>query len=262
MSIKELSSKTIYKSEKFAEVMSGCYTLLKHAPQAEAAREFLKFRIGAGPAIVSFGWFPPSEHLQLLTDLVGEQILLDLDLIYKKRINDYGHQRYVNHCILNNNNLIMPYHNVYGDIIGLVGRTLLSSQEQKEKKVPKYKNTNLTKMLNLFAFHKAKEGILNKKHAIIVEGQFDCITCHRYGLNNVVAVGGTSFTKYHFFLLRRYTDSLYFAFDNDDAGELAYQKIENRYGGFARINKIHIDKRYKDIDEALIKGGRDILNYY
>lgn len=261
MSIKELSKSIIKRSEKYSEVLSACYTLLKHCEHARDDLEYLKSRVD-GKSIVTFGWFPPNEYLHLLTEMIDEQDLIDLDLIYKKYIDDNGHSRQVNYGILSNHNLVMPYHNSYGDIIGLVGRNLLPKEEQKQKRISKYKNSNILKMLNLFGLHKAKQNIVEKDSVIIVEGQFDCITCHKFGINNVVALGGASFSKYHFYTLRRFTKNLYFALDNDDAAEKTYSKVLNRYGNLANIRKVTINSRYKDIDEALLKGGTESLSFY
>jgi len=252
MEITELGSRIIKNSEKYAEVMSVCSTLLRHAPEAQKSREYLDSRVPTyNVAGFVLGYFPENKNLHLITDIVGEDTLQELGLVYNKYVHDDGVSVQKPHSILTNNNIVMPYKNVYGDIVGLVGRTILNKEEQKINKVSKYKNSSLPKALNLFGMYNAKNHILAKDSVIIVEGQFDCITCHRYGFRNVVALGGISFSKFHFYLLKRYTNNIYLMLDNDDAGQLEKEKILARFGKDANIKPIVLDSRYKDIDEYL-----------
>lgn len=253
------------RSEAFADVFTACNYLLKKSEEAKAVKEYLFNRIGSesfSESGFSFGYFPPDDKLHLLLDIVPEQTLIDLQLLYKKNVNDSGHNRMVNYSIFSDHNLVMLYHNLYGDIIGMVGRTILTKEKYQHKNISKYKNSQLSKALNLFGFHKAKKNILKKNHVIIVEGQFDAITCHRYGFTNTVALGGSSFTKYHFYLLSRYTKNIYLVLDNDDKGKDAAKKICERYQDRANIAVVNIPPRYKDIDEVLRSEGKfDLLNF-
>ena len=192
MSLKEISDNLMKRSELFADVFSACNYLLKKSDEAEEVRSYLFNRIGSSSFAesgFSFGYFPPDDQLNLLTDIVPEEDLIELQVLYKKSINDSGHNRMVNHSIFSDHNLVMLYHNLYGDIIGLVGRTILAKEKYQYKKISKYKNSQLNKSTNLFGLHKAKKNILKKNHVIVVEGQFDCITSHKYGYNNTVALG-------------------------------------------------------------------------
>ena len=97
--------------------------------------------------------------------------------------------------------------------------------------------------------------MIRQDSVIIVEGQFDCVTCHRFGFRNVVALGGATFSKFHFYLLKRYTNNIYLLLDNDDAGQRERNKILANFGKLANIQPIMLDSRYKDPDEYLIKSG-------
>ena len=127
-------------------------------------------------------------------------------------------------------------------------------KDQKIRNISKYKNTTILKAMNLFGLYEAKREIIAKDAVFIVEGQFDCITCHRFGFKNVVALGSASFTKYHFLLLKRYANNIYLLLDNDDAGRKQTEKIISRYGDLVNIVPITIPSCYKDIDECLVKG--------
>lgn len=260
MELRQLSSDIIRNSEQFADIIGICSSFLRKSDDAKEVREYLKDRIpNYSVDRFSFGYFPKNYELRKLFEFIDPFVLERLGLIYKRRVYDSGHEEMAYCSILSNHNLIMPYKNVYGDIVGLVGRSVLTSSEQKENKISKYKNTSLLKGLNLFGIYEAKQEIIEKGYVVLVEGQFDCITCHRYGFKNVVALGGSSFTKYHFFLIKRYTNRIYLLLDNDLAGNRETENIISRYSKDAEINKIILPTCYKDIDECLRKGGDNPL---
>lgn len=259
MELKELSSNLIKDSENYAEVISACSSLLKHSKKAKNAKNELKKRISSLKIEnFTFGYFPKNNELHLLFEYIEPETLENLNLIYKKCVYDSGHAEIVYFSILNNHNLIMPYKNLYGDIIGMVGRSLLSKEERSKNKISKYKNTFLTKSLNLFGMYEAKKEIIKQDSVIITEGQFDCISCHRFGLKNTIALGGSAFTKYHFYLLKRYTNNIYLALDNDDSGYKETKNILNKFSNKANIYQIKFNSCYKDIDECLRKDNASI----
>jgi DNA primase catalytic core len=253
MEIRALSSSIMNNSEKYSELLSIFSTLLKHSEYAKDVRNELYKRIPESGVngFNNFGYFPKNSELHLIEKFVKLEDLEKLGLLYKTYVYDSGHpeRKYIN--ILDNHNMIMPYKNVYGDIIGLVGRSILSNEERKEKNISKYKNTSILKGMNLFGMYESKQEILKKDKVFIVEGQFDCITCHRFGIKNVVALGGTAFTKYHLFLLKRYTNNIYLLLDNDAPGQKQMNNIISKFGDIANFNKISIPYDYKDIDEYL-----------
>lgn len=246
MELRDFSYDVIRRSELFAEVMSVCLTLLKHSDCAEPVRNYLKTRIPNDINGFSFGYFPNNDNINLLFQFIPHETLEKLGLVYKKFIYDSGCSETIYHGVLSDQNLVMPYKNVYGDIVGLVGRRI-----SDDKTISKYKNTSMLKGMNLFGIYEAKNYILEKDSVIVVEGQFDCITCHRYGFRNTVALGGSAFTKFHFNLINRYTNNIKLLLDNDFAGIRERNKILKRYGDLANISSIHLSDCYKDIDEYL-----------
>jgi DNA primase len=70
----------------------------------------------------------------------------------------------------------------------------------------------------LFAFDQARKAIVERRQAIIVEGQIDAIRCHQAGLTNVAASQGTALTEQHARLIKRYADEVVLVFDADAAG--------------------------------------------
>lgn len=263
MNTKDLSKTIITKSEVFAEVMSACAGLLKNSPIAENARKYLNNRCSDYyQKEFNFGYFPKKEELHYLIDKLdnGEQKLESIGLLYKKEFISNGVYLKENTAQLENHNLIMPYKNIYGDIIALVGRTLLPKDQQLN--ISKYKNTTFIKGNHLFGINKSKKSIIQKDAVIIVEGQFDLISCYRNGFYNIVAVGCANLSKKQFYILKRYTNNFYFLFDNDDAGKKGFEKAKERYSAHANIFKIDLPQPYHDVDEYLnINQNHDILNF-
>ena len=113
--------------------------------------------------------------------------------------------------------LMFPIGDVYGRIIGFGGRIIIDDSEEA-----KYINSQNTSLYNkskvLYGLDKAKDAIRKTGSAIIVEGYMDVIGSHMAGVDNVVAASGTALTQEQLTLLKRFTDTVVFAFDMDDAG--------------------------------------------
>src|ERR1039457_4641996 len=162
---------------EFDPIIECCSDLLHSFPPAQKTKEYINGRLSKeAQEKFQFGWFPTNEHLHILEETVGEEILskAKTNLVYDK-ITD-GHKK--RHGVLEQHNLIMPYKDVYGRTIGVVGRTIDSDEERKVSGLPKYKNTSFDKGKNLFGFDLAKKSIVEKNCAIIVEGQLDLIVAH------------------------------------------------------------------------------------
>ena len=130
-----------------------------------------------------------------------------------------------------------------GRVVAFSGRALspLPSQ-QGEEKPPKYINSPespiYTKGQMLFGIHQARHAIRQKETAILVEGNFDVVSLHARGIDNVVAPLGTAFTVEQAKLLRRFASSIVFLFDGDAAGKKAVKVSGDAVrdaGLFARV---------------------------
>lgn len=252
MNNKQFMYKTQQFSEMFSEVVAACKGLLKNSPLAEEARVYLDKRVSTfNQQKFDFGYFPNEENLELLISKVGEKKLQKLGLIYNYNIHNRK-------GLLNLHNLCMPIKDDYGNIVALVGRTLLPESEQKELEISKYKYSNFTKAANLFNLNFAKRSIRNSRSVILVEGQIDCISCHAHGFHNTVALGGASLGWFQLYLLRKYGTkdlTIYLLLDNDNAGRKAQQKIIDRYSEEATIKKVFLPEDFKDVDEYLHKSN-------
>jgi DNA primase len=119
------------------------------------------------------------------------------------------------------NRLMFPIHDVTGRVIGFGGRTLGTDPA-------KYMNSPATALFDkshsLFGLDKARQTISQTEIAVVVEGYTDVIMAHQYGVCNVVAALGTSFTTGHARILRRYAKRVVLVFDSDVAGISAAER--------------------------------------
>jgi len=120
--------------------------------------------------------------------------------------------------------ITFPIHGETGKVIAFTARTL----DSDEKSGPKYMNSPETPLYSkgqvLFNLDKARQPIRDRKFALLVEGQMDCITAYMAGFHNVLATSGTAFTEMQVRLLSRYTQKLFINFDPDNAGANAAEK--------------------------------------
>lgn len=252
MDLRQFNQKNKSISAAYDKVIKACSDLLWNHPAAAEAKNYIRKRVSDyNLNLFSFGYFPDEDNLKILTDRVPEKILKHLGLIYSQWSNDAGYQIKVEKAHLGRHNLIMPYRDSYGNVIAIVGRTILEEDRRKDLNIQKYKYTIFNKSLHLFGLAQAKECIFFRDSVILVEGQIDCITCHEHGAKNTVALGGTSFGKYQFHLLRRWTKNFYLLLDNDAEGNRASNKIISQYGNLANFKKLNLPDGYKDIDSYL-----------
>lgn len=196
---------------------------------------------------LGFGFAPDSFH-ELTNFLIkkgfSEKELLDSGLAAQKEVGDSNvYDRF-------RNRIMFPIQNEQGKLVAFGGRTL-----SKDPEAAKYLNSPETKLYHkgrmLYLFHLAKGNIREKNQALIVEGYFDALTAHQYGLTETVASLGTALTEDQIKLLGRFTEHFIFAFDADDSGQLAASRsieLAQRLGYSVSILLIPSGK---DPDEAL-----------
>lgn len=118
--------------------------------------------------------------------------------------------------------LTIPTRDAKGRVIAFGGRTM-SGHAAKYINSPQ--TMLFTKSATLFALDVARAGIRKKSEAVIVEGQFDAISCHQAGIDNVVASQGTALTEEQYRVLDAMKiDRATVAFDADAAGGAAAEK--------------------------------------
>lgn len=234
------------------DVIKACRFLIQNSPKGEDCQNYLNGRLNdEAQGKFSFGYFPNTTNLNLIKSFVSENELKRLGLLYTKDVGDSGGAYSFSFCFFENHPLVMPYRDVYGNVIGIVGRTLLSDHERDSLGIPKYKNTRFAKGDHVFGLNEAKSYIMKSGFVYVVEGQFDVIKAVEQGLTNIVSLGSADMSAYQLSLICRYTNNILLLLDNDEAGEKGRKRAVDKYSTFANINNVYLPMGYKDIDEYL-----------
>lgn len=175
---------------------------------------------------------------------------IDVDTLYNLGlINRNG--SYINDVF--QDRIMFPIHDIDGNVVGFTGRIYKNSDQAKyinSKESVIFKKGNI-----LFNYHRAKQEIKRKKEIIIVEGNMDAIRLHSNGIQNVVALMGTSLTNEQVNIIKSLRAKVILMLDNDEAGESATinnGNILEKSGIKPLIVRLSGEK---DPDEYIIKNG-------
>ncbi|HEY9164827.1 MAG TPA: DNA primase [Candidatus Kryptonia bacterium] len=113
--------------------------------------------------------------------------------------------------------VMFPVQNPSGRVIAFGGRAL--KEEEKAKYINSPETASYVKGKTLFGIYQAKDSIIEKDAAILVEGYADLIALHQSGITNVVASSGTALTIEQIRYIARYTRNVYLVYDADTAGQ-------------------------------------------
>ena len=149
--------------------------------------------------------------------------------------------------------LIVPIRNEAGQTLAFVGRTVDPSDPRKYVNSPE--TPAYVKGRVLFALDLARQEIAARGQAILMEGQFDVIVAHQFGVGNAIASSGTALTPDQVRLLKRFTSEVVFVFDSDAAGKAAaFRAIDEAERHGLRTRVAALDGA-KDPDEFLRVAG-------
>jgi len=152
--------------------------------------------------------------------------------------------------------LMFPIRNERGELVGFGGRLLGDG-------TPKYVNSSDTPLFHkshvLYGYFQARDRLMKDSHAILTEGYFDVIACHRAGVTGAVASLGTAFTEDHAKLLKRFASKVTILYDGDGAGQKAALRaleILEQAGLDVRVART---PQGSDPDTVLQKDGADAV---
>lgn len=155
--------------------------------------------------------------------------------------------------------IIFPIFDTLGFVVGFSGRIFESQLPQGMSPNPKYLNTPETPVFHksrvLYGLNFAKDAIRKNKRVVVVEGQMDVISSHIGGVEEVVASSGTALTVEHLKILKRYTNDVIFAFDEDEAGQKAALSAILMGLELGLDIKLTVIEGFKDVGELVEKGG-------
>lgn len=192
------------------------HKVLLDSPRAAAVREYLSGRGLSEETIDDFkigyaieSWDNLGQFLQKRG--YQEQEILAAGLTVRKDRGGY-YDRF-------RDRVMFPIWDYHGRIVGFGGRTL------NKDEAAKYINTPQTEIYNksevLYGLYQAKQEIKKKDLTILVEGYMDVIPSHQAGIKNVVSISGTALTEDQVRIIKRYSQNLAIALDQDEAGRVA-----------------------------------------
>ncbi len=191
---------------------------LQKIPAAQAARDYLDqrgisreswttFQLGYAPE----GWNGLSNWMEGQSVHVNELIHAGL-VVRKEKEGRAGFSTYDRF----RNRVLFPIADTRGQVLGFGGRVM------QDEASPKYLNSPETDLFfkgrSLYGLDKARQSATIDGRFYLVEGYFDVIALHEYGITNVVAPLGTALTLEHVHILRRFAPSVMLVFDGDAAG--------------------------------------------
>jgi DNA primase len=220
--------------------------VLQSMPAGEAGRQLLARReVGEETARrFGLGYAPAGGNFAAFLRKRGHSIpdALEAGLV-RRGGDDYFQQR-----------LVVPIRDERGQVLAFTGRTVLDGEPRKYVNTPE--TVAYSKGKVLFALDLARSAIEERGHAVLMEGQFDVIVAHQFGVGNAIASSGTALTGDQLGLLRRFTEEVVLMFDNDRAGRAAADKaieLAQEHQVRTRVGRIEGDA--KDPDEFLRGGG-------
>ena len=190
--------------------------LVNHS-SAGPARDYLRKRGFDGDMVRAYkvGYAPDTWDALAKKLRISDKDLVDSGL---GKINSIGKQ-----MDWQRGRIVFPVFDERGDAVGFGGRIMPGGEGAK------YINSQecavYSKSRVLYGLNWAKEQIVASNEAIICEGYTDVTGFGRAGIKTAVATCGTALTDDHLKLLKRFTNRIVLAFDADDAGKAAADRV-------------------------------------
>ncbi len=197
------------------------------------------------------GWAPP--EWRALSDVLlrqGYQVddIEKAGLIIKKDGRHYDRFR---------SRIIFPIFDLHQEIIGFGGRIFQDSKEGVAKYINSPQTLIYDKSMVLYGLDKAKTEIRRENKCILVEGYTDVMASHQAGVENVISSSGTALTEVQLRILKRYTENLILAFDQDLAGQEAAKRGINLAISFGFNTEIVPIPSHRDPADCIKKNPED-----
>jgi DNA primase len=190
---------------------------LRTSPDAAPARRYLRSRGFDADEVAHYriGWAPDDwdQLVRALRSPQGDVEAAGLGFLNKRgRMQDFFRGR-----------VLFPIFDERDRVIGFGGRKLPDTDG------PKYQNSRDNELYNkskaLYGINWAKAEAVTANQVLICEGYTDVIGFARAGMQRAVATCGTALTEDHVKLLKRFTRHLVLAYDADEAGQSAADRV-------------------------------------
>jgi DNA primase len=203
-----------------------------------------RFKLGYAPD----GW----DHLlrRLKSRKQSIEMALSAGLIIPRKKGSGHYDRF-------RNRIVFPIFNGQNQIVGFGGRVM-------DDGLPKYLNSPETpvyhKSRSLYGLNWARQRSREKQAIFIVEGYFDLIAMHQFGIENTVATLGTSLTADHVQLLKGCVGEgghAVLVYDSDQAGIKAARRSVDVFQKGLLDSRILVLPEGHDPDSFLMDNGPD-----
>ena len=211
------------------------------------AREYLKNRKIDDKLIKKYEIGLSLANSNDLTNLLIKKDF-DISMINEIGLSNDKHDVY-------NDRIMFPLHDTYGKCVGFSGRIYDSSSDSKyvnTKESPIFKKGEM-----LYNYHRVKEECRKKNYVIVMEGFMDVIRASSVGINNCVALMGTSMTKEQLNLIKRLSSNIILCLDGDDAGVNATLKNGELFLNEGIEVKVINLPNPDDPDTYILNNGKD-----
>jgi DNA primase len=141
-------------------------------------------------------------------------LLLKAGLVLERQGKEGHYDRFRNRAVF-------PIANESGKVVAFGARSLDGSE-------PKYLNSPETPVYSksrvLYGLSWARDAVVRGKQVVLMEGYLDVARAIEQGVPEAVATCGTALTGQHARLLRRFAETTFLNFDQDDAGQKAARR--------------------------------------
>ena len=197
---------------------------IKHLRSSERAISYFKGRGLSGEIAKTFGLGYAPEGWRALASVFADYndpLLVESGLVITGEPGEENTQGEAKRYDRFRDRVMFPIRNVKGECIGFGGRVLGDEK-------PKYLNSPETPVFSkgreLYGLFEARTALREHGYALVTEGYMDVVALAQLGFANAVATLGTACTAEHVQKLFRFTDSVVFSFDGDNAGRRAARK--------------------------------------
>ena len=246
--VKKSSSNTRFnKMYEAYDISLKYYVNNLNSGAGKKAREYLKNRKIDDKLIKKYEIGLSLANSNDLTNLLTKKSY-DINMINEIGLSNDKHDVY-------NDRIMFPLHDTYGKCVGFSGRIYDSSSDSKyvnTKESPIFKKGEM-----LYNYHRVKEECRKKNYVIVMEGFMDVIRASSVGINNCIALMGTSMTKEQLNLIKRLSSNIILCLDGDDAGVNATLKNGELFLNEGIEVKVVPLPSKDDPDTYILNNGKD-----
>lgn len=225
---------------------------LLHTPGGHLALKYLYERGITKDMVLKFQLGYAAEDDTLLFNYAKENSIKKDTLLELGILNSRGRGFF-------NGRIIIPIVNHFGSVVAFTARKF-TERDKRAKYINSKESILFKKSSLLFGFYYAKPKIVQKKEAVIVEGQIDCLRLLDAGIDTTIATQGTACSTAQVKALALLgVKRVYTIFDSDKAGLNATEKLGSLFQEHGiEVLVVRLPASY-DPDSFVIHFGADAV---